>query len=52
MIEDILSHIGELTPFWIYASLFAFAYVENVFPPSPSDLVVVNWRIISRNRNT
>jgi membrane protein DedA with SNARE-associated domain len=41
MIEDILSHISELTPFWIYVSLFAFAYVENVFPPSPSDLVVV-----------
>ncbi|MBS4035053.1 MAG: DedA family protein [Ignavibacterium sp.] len=41
MIEDFLSHIGELTPFWIYISLFAFAYVENVFPPSPSDLVVV-----------
>ncbi len=41
MIEEILSQIGELTPFWIYVSLFAFAYVENVFPPSPSDLVVV-----------
>lgn len=41
MIEDILSHISELTPFWIYISLFAFAYIENVFPPSPSDLVVV-----------
>lgn len=41
MIEDILSNISELTPFWIYVSLFAFAYVENVFPPSPSDLVVV-----------
>lgn len=41
MIEEILSHIGELTPFWIYISLFAFAYIENVFPPSPSDLVVV-----------
>lgn len=41
MIEEILSHISELTPFWIYASLFAFAYIENVFPPSPSDLVVV-----------
>jgi membrane protein DedA with SNARE-associated domain len=41
MIEDILSRIGELTPFWIYVSLFIFAYIENVFPPSPSDLVVV-----------
>lgn len=41
MIEEFLSHIRELTPFWIYVSLFAFAYIENVFPPSPSDLVVV-----------
>lgn len=41
MIEEILSHIGELTPFWIYVTLFVFAYIENVFPPSPSDLVVV-----------
>lgn len=41
MIEDFLYKIGELTPFWIYVSLFFFAYIENVFPPSPSDLVVV-----------
>lgn len=41
MIEDILAKLSELTPFWIYISLFAFAYIENVFPPSPSDLVVV-----------
>ncbi|MFO7445190.1 MAG: DedA family protein [Ignavibacteriaceae bacterium] len=41
MIEDILSKIGTLTPFWIYAALFFFSYIENVFPPSPSDLVVV-----------
>jgi membrane protein DedA with SNARE-associated domain len=41
MIEEFLAHISELTPFWIYVSLFAFAYIENVFPPSPSDLVVV-----------
>lgn len=41
MIEDILAKLSELTPFWIYISLFAFAYIENIFPPSPSDLVVV-----------
>jgi membrane protein DedA with SNARE-associated domain len=41
MIENILDHISSLTPFWIYVALFLFAYVENVFPPSPSDLVVV-----------
>ncbi len=41
MIEHILDFISGLTPFWIYVSLFAFSFVENVFPPSPSDLVVV-----------
>ncbi|MEJ2614837.1 MAG: VTT domain-containing protein, partial [Ignavibacteriaceae bacterium] len=41
MIEHILDFISGLSPFWIYVSLFAFAFIENVFPPSPSDLVVV-----------
>ncbi len=41
MFEDILKFITQLTPFWIYITLFLFAFVENVFPPSPSDLVVV-----------
>lgn len=41
MIENILSFITDLTPFWIYIALFFFAYIENVIPPSPSDLVVI-----------
>jgi len=41
MIENILSHISDMSPFLIYLVLFLFSYVENVFPPSPSDLVVV-----------
>jgi membrane protein DedA with SNARE-associated domain len=41
MIENILNHISDLSPFLIYLILFIFSYVENVFPPSPSDLVVV-----------
>ena len=41
MIENILNHISDLSPFLIYLILFLFSYVENVFPPSPSDLVVV-----------
>jgi len=41
MFEDILNNISSFTPFWIYITLFLFAFVENVFPPSPSDLVVV-----------
>jgi membrane protein DedA with SNARE-associated domain len=41
MIENILNHISDLSPFLIYLILFLSSYVENVFPPSPSDLVVV-----------
>jgi len=41
MFEEILKNISGFTPFWIYVTLFLFAFVENVFPPSPSDLVVV-----------
>ena len=41
MFEDILNNISSFTPFWVYVTLFIFAFVENVFPPSPSDLVVV-----------
>ena len=41
MFEDILYNMSGSTPLWIYVTLFLFAFVENVFPPSPSDLVVV-----------
>ncbi len=41
MFEDILNNMSGVTPLWIYVTLFLFAFVENVFPPSPSDLVVV-----------
>jgi membrane protein DedA with SNARE-associated domain len=41
MIENILSEISRLTPFWLYVVLFFFSYIENIFPPSPSDLVVL-----------
>jgi membrane protein DedA with SNARE-associated domain len=41
MFENILSDISRLTPFWIYIALFFFSFIENVFPPSPSDFVVI-----------
>jgi membrane protein DedA with SNARE-associated domain len=41
MIENILGAIGHLTPFWIYVALFAFSYIENIFPPAPGDAVVL-----------
>lgn len=41
MLEDIIIYINSLSPFWVYSVLFFFSFIENVFPPSPSDLVVV-----------
>jgi membrane protein DedA with SNARE-associated domain len=41
MFETIVTQISDLSPFWIYLTIFFFAYIENLFPPSPSDMVVV-----------
>lgn len=41
MLEEILLYIGSLSNTWIYVILFFFAFIENIFPPSPSDVVVV-----------
>lgn len=41
MFEEILTRISELSPIWIYLTIFFFAFIENLFPPSPSDMVVV-----------
>lgn len=41
MLEDILNYLSALSPFWIYITLFFFSFIENIFPPSPSDVVVV-----------
>jgi len=41
MLEEIISKLSTLDPTWIYISLFFFSFIENVFPPSPSDVVVI-----------
>lgn len=41
MFEDILHSLADFHPLWIYVSLFFFSFIENVFPPSPSDVVIV-----------
>jgi len=41
MLESILNYIGTLDILWVYLILFFFAFIENVFPPSPSDVVVI-----------
>ncbi len=41
MLETLLHFMRSLDPWLIYALLFLVAYIENIFPPSPSDMVVV-----------
>ena len=41
MLEQILSYISNVDIGYLYLILFAFSFIENVFPPSPSDVVVV-----------
>jgi membrane protein DedA with SNARE-associated domain len=40
-LESFINTLESLSPILIYCSLFAIAYIENLFPPSPSDVVVV-----------
>lgn len=39
--EDLVLWLQSLDPLLIYIAVFSIAFIENVFPPSPSDLVVV-----------
>lgn len=39
--EHIIEILTQLSPIWIYIVVAGVAFTENVFPPFPSDLVVV-----------
>ncbi len=39
--ESIITYFQQLSPFWVYAAIFFIAYIENIFPPSPSDVMIV-----------
>lgn len=41
MLHDILLYMSNLDPILIYLVLFLFAFIENLFPPSPSDVIVI-----------
>jgi membrane protein DedA with SNARE-associated domain len=41
MLQDIVYFIGTLDPTYVYLTLFFFSFIENIFPPSPSDIVIV-----------
>lgn len=39
--EEFIQSLSELDPLWVYIVIFCVAYIENILPPFPSDLVVV-----------
>lgn len=41
MLEEVLSQLSSMPALMIYLVLFLFSFIENIFPPSPSDVVVI-----------
>lgn len=41
MLETIISYLHTVDLFWIYVILIIFSFTENIFPPSPSDVIVI-----------
>jgi membrane protein DedA with SNARE-associated domain len=40
-LEAIVTYLSGLDPFWVYVAVGSIAFIENVFPPFPSDVLVV-----------
>jgi membrane protein DedA with SNARE-associated domain len=40
-LEYLVHYLQTLNPFLIYVAVFSIAFIENIFPPFPSDVVVV-----------
>lgn len=40
-LEAIVMWMRSVDPFMVYAAVFVIAYIENIFPPFPSDVIVV-----------
>jgi membrane protein DedA with SNARE-associated domain len=40
-VEELIRRLSTLNPSWIYVSVAGIAFLENIFPPFPSDVIVV-----------
>lgn len=40
-LDQIILWLQSVDPFMVYAAVFIIAYIENIFPPFPSDVIVV-----------
>ena len=41
VVEEFLAQLQSVPPLVVYVAAFSVAFLENIFPPSPSDLIVV-----------
>lgn len=41
VLAEIVAFIQSVNPLVAYVTIFAFAFIENIFPPSPSDSIIV-----------
>ncbi len=41
VLDNFIAYLQSLSPALIYAIVFSIAFIENVFPPSPSDSIIV-----------
>ncbi len=39
--EDFIHYLQTLSPLLIYLAVFSISFIENIFPPFPSDVVIV-----------
>ena len=39
--EELIQRLQEFPPLLVYVLVFLVAYIENIFPPAPSDLLIV-----------
>ncbi len=39
--EELIRRLSALNPFWVYLTVSGFAFLENLIPPLPSDLLVL-----------
>ncbi len=39
--EEIIQYLSQVQAIYVYLIIFAIAYIEHIFPPSPSDIIVV-----------
>jgi membrane protein DedA with SNARE-associated domain len=40
-VNEFIHTLSQLDPLWIYLTILIIAYIENLFPPAPSDILVV-----------